>query len=360
MPSKITSTFLLLIFLINIAHAEDTLKHRVTRIGVSVPLTGDLVEYGSAVKNGIELAKLESPESFKGLSFVYEDNQYEASKAVTAFNKLKNFDKVDLIFNWGEPTLGAIAPIAEQQKFPVLAMSLDQKPAEGNEFVLLTINYAEQYAQKLTQYLRSKGLKRIGILQTEDPFLNSMVDGIRLNLKDGESVEVFATFKPGDADFKTQIARLKHASFDVIGVYLFSGQVSTFFRQASSMKFKTHFFGTDFFESRTEITQSNGGMEGAVYPNLKIPEEFSRKYLEKHGNDAQVAYAYNAYEFARTSALVFPEPITPLSSEAIIPRYLKVTRKDIFTMEKTPEGANYFNYPLVMRMVKGNGFVDVE
>jgi len=360
MTNKIIYFLSLILINTNVLIAEEVQEKKLIKIGVSIPLTGDVAEYGNAVKNGIELAKSQDPTGFANLEFIYEDNQYDAAKAVTTFKKLKDIDKVSLIYNWGEPTLGSVAPIAESLKFPILAMSLDRKPAENKKFIILTINYADQFAEKLVSYLRSKGIKNIGIIHAEDPFLNSMILGIKENLKTDETLKVIASVNPTEQDFKLHITKLKNSKFEAVGVYLFPGQLSTFFRQATTMKFESNFFGTDFFESRTEIAQSNHGMENAVYPNVKIPENFSVEYLKKYKNDAQIAYAYNAYEFAKTSATVLPKDNSNLNSEEIIDLYLKKERSDIFTVEKTPEGVPYYKFPLVMKVIKNDKFSEIN
>ena len=59
------------------------------KIGVSGPLTGDNAVYGTAVKNGAEIAVEEI--NAKGgvqLEFMMEDDQADGEQAVTAFNTL--------------------------------------------------------------------------------------------------------------------------------------------------------------------------------------------------------------------------------------------------------------------------------
>jgi len=48
------------------------------RLGVSCPLSGVLAEYGTAVRNGIELARRENPQRFSAVEIVFEDSQMQA------------------------------------------------------------------------------------------------------------------------------------------------------------------------------------------------------------------------------------------------------------------------------------------
>ena len=118
-----------------------------------------------------------------------------------------------------------------------------------------------------------------------------MIAGLKKHLTQGEALEVVASVTPDEQDFKSQITKLKTRQFDVVGVYLLSGQVSQFYRQSKTFDFKTPTFGTDVFESRTEISQAQGGMNGAFYPNIEVPQNFSATYVKRFGNDTQIAYA---------------------------------------------------------------------
>jgi branched-chain amino acid transport system substrate-binding protein len=342
------------IVVIGIGGDQELLAQEKFKVGVSAPLTGDLAEYGAAVRQGIELASSEDEDSFRNLQFIFEDNQYEGSKAVSAFQKLTNIDAVRVIYNWGEPTLHSIALIAERQRVPVVAMSLDPAPANGKKYVLRSINYSDQYASKLMQYLRSKGLRNIAIINTEDPFLNSMIAGLKRHLAQGETLEVFATVNPNDQDFKSQIARLKTRKFDVVGVYLFTGQVSQFYRQAKSLDLKLSTFGTDFFESKSEIAQAQGGMDGAFYPNIDVPKNFAESYLKRYGNDAQIAYAYNAYSFAKVTSALIRGLDKNLTSEQVIHLYANPPKNFGFTFTESTDGGRFYEFPIVIKQIHGS------
>ncbi|MEZ4754411.1 MAG: ABC transporter substrate-binding protein [Bdellovibrionota bacterium] len=121
-------------------------------VGVSAPLSGDVGEYGNAVRNGIELARKENLEN-KNVKFFFEDNKFSASATISVFNKLVNYNKVQLIYNWGEMPLQAVAPIAEQRKIPIVAMSLDPEPILDKKYIIGSINHSTQFAKLVTDYL---------------------------------------------------------------------------------------------------------------------------------------------------------------------------------------------------------------
>ena len=326
-------------------------------VGVSLPLTGEIAEFGQAVKNGIELAQSEAPNEFSNIQFVYEDNRYQAKAAISAYNNLRNVHSVDMIFDWGETTLGAIAPIAEKNKMPVIGMSLDPEPSVEKEFIVRSINHASQFSKTTLNYIRKKGFKRIAVVHTEDPFTNSMLAGLKEQLSKDETLKVIATVHPTEMDFNSIILRLKNYNPDVLAVYLLPGQVSTFYRQSGAMNYQVATVGTDVFESRTEIAQSGGYMEGAVFPILYVPAKFAKRYQEVFGNDLHLAFAYNSYYVARLLAKTGDKKISAnlKSSKQLLESLLtQASESDNYTLSYSKTAGRYLEFPLTMhRVVNG-------
>jgi branched-chain amino acid transport system substrate-binding protein len=85
----------LIIFSIGCSNKEE----KEIKIGAILPLTGDNASYGIALKKGMDLAIDEINEkriNGKKLDVVFEDSQSDPQKAVNAFNKLVNADKVPM------------------------------------------------------------------------------------------------------------------------------------------------------------------------------------------------------------------------------------------------------------------------
>lgn len=331
----------LIIFITTNVHALDILS-----VGVSCPLSGDLAEYGVAVKNGITLAREENLDSFKSINISFEDNEYSSIKSVSVFNNFRNIKKVDLIYNWGEATLHAIAPLAEKYKLPILAMSLDQRPALNQKYIIRSINPSIDFTNKMVAYFKSKEYKKIGIIKIEDPFFNNLLT----SLKKSVHIDNVYSFNPDVKDFKVAITRLKRDEFDIIGVYLFPGQVSNFYKQANALRLKAPTFGTDIFDSKSEIKNSNGTMEGAVYPNISLHEKFIKSYNAKYKNDNQIAYAYNAY--VSIKAVARRVNSKEFNKESMLDSLLKHKKEDEFTIVQEKNGDKYFKFDILIKEIK--------
>lgn len=291
------STLLLALSLFQVSNlSADTEKK--FRIGVILPLSGALSEYGVATRNGIELAKIENPTFFTDLDFIYEDSQWDAKTALSALDKLRSVDKVSLVFNWGNPTTEAVAPIAERYQLPLLAMSSDPKVTANRNFVIRSLNSGREFGHTLGSYLSKQGYKRIGIVIVANTYVEALFQGLKEILESTAKVEVLERYNLSDQDFRAAVTKIRANKYDAIGIFLISGQVSNFYRQLSSQGVKIPSFGADFFESKSEIQAAQGGMTGAVFSNLDVTDQFRKNYVSRFTNDSQIAFAGNGYDMA--------------------------------------------------------------
>jgi ABC-type branched-subunit amino acid transport system substrate-binding protein len=106
------------------------------RIGVSLPLTGDLAEYGTAVRNGMRIAEDKFPPGRKRIELIYDDNKYDAKTALSVVQKF-SVQKLDLLYSWGEVPFNAIAPVVEKKGIPLLAFSLDNTAGRKSRCITL-------------------------------------------------------------------------------------------------------------------------------------------------------------------------------------------------------------------------------
>jgi len=332
------------------------------KVGTILPLTGSLAEYGVATQNGIKLAQEEHPELFRNIEFIYEDSQYDGAKAIAAFNKLRTIDEVNLMYNWGTEPGRALAPISERAGFPLVTMSHDPTVGEGKHHVIRFVNPGEDFSSVQVQWLKMKKFKKIGIVKTELSYLNNFLAGVSKHLAPDQTLTVIDDFSTSDNDFKTSITKIKSGDFDIIGVLLLSGQISQFYRQAEQLKLSLPTFGTDFFDSTSEVKDANGAMNGAVFANIAISDSFYKRYFDKFKNDFQIAYAGNGYDFAMLAAQLFKSD--KMKGEDILNALRNAgSRKGEngeFEFKVGPNNDQYFLFPVVMREIKDRKIITVS
>lgn len=353
----VCSRLLLVGGLFALCASELSAQERPFRLGVSCPLSGVLAEYGTAVRNGIELAQREKPDRFKAVEVVFEDSQWDPKVAVSAFRALRNQHKADLVFNWGNPTSEAVAPIAEQGRVPTLVMSSDPRIAAGKNYIVRTINSAAQLGSRLAQEVQRRGYRSVGVIVADNSYVQGLVDGLSGALGKDGSVDIVDRVPLDMQDFRSVVSRIKTRSYDVLGVMLISGQLSGFYRQMKAQDLVRPSFGPDFLDSSQELASAGIAAEGAFHPNFDVMDGFRVRYRAQYGNDAQIPFAANAYDVANLVAQLFGGKTEIPPGAADIMNTVRGVREY--------EGANgrmsvlrgetndyYFHYPLVIKEAK--------
>lgn len=342
--------------------AEET---RPFKVGVIAPLSGALAEYGIASKNGIEMAIQDHPELFSNIEFIFEDSQWDPKTALSSFIKLTQADKVKIIYNWGNPTSEALAPLAKRSKVPLLSMSLDEKITLDNKYTIRTLNKADDFSRKLAEQINSSGNKNIGVIIADNSYVRGLLNGLKKHLSKDIHIEEIASYPIQEQDFKSSVLKIRAKKYDYLGVFLISGQISSFYKQLRQQGVKTPTFGTDFFESSTEIKLADGGMEGAIYPHLGVDPDFYKRYTAKYNNDYQIAYAGNAYDMAMVIGAKFStKDSSTLSSEEIIKK-LESTGETkgisgTFSFQNTQDGGPHFHYPARLKKIVGGKIREID
>lgn len=331
------------------------------KIGVILPLTGVLAEYGVAAKNGFELARKENPDLLRSIDFVYDDSQYEGAKALSVFHKFRATEDISLAYIWGYGPCQAVIPVAEAQKFPVIAASAERSVTVNKRYAVRFNYHMEAMAQKLLQYLRGQGLKKVAVVKAELAYMDGLLKYMNKHRLPDESIEVIETFQPGDLSFKSTITKLKSKSFDILGVFLTGHQGSTFFREMDQLGLTPRTVGTDFFDSITVVRDAKGAMNGMVFISPYASGKFVARYTKEYGNDFQAAWAASAYEFALLAGKLFGAK-PPLTSDALLADLTNsVGEKGVealYTYRDSPEGSG-FDVKLVARTVKDDTIVDI-
>ena len=303
---QIKLLFLIGLFFFLVLFSTASLAQDKLRFGISAPLSGVLAEYGQAVQNGVKLASADHTEDFQSLDIVWEDSQWDPKTAIAAFNNLKQNKGCQLIYNWGNPTSEAVALLAERAKFPLLVMSSDPAVGLGKNYVIRSLRSGVELGSLLADYIAKQGHKKVAVLLAENSYVQGLYTGMTKRLAEtATQVELISQVPLSDQDFKSSITRIKAGGFDAVAVFLITGQVSSFFQQASGQGLKLPAYGADFFGSKTEITAAGAGIENAVFPDLAVTEEFRNKYMQTFGNDIQIAFAANAYDLATQVARTF-------------------------------------------------------
>ena len=142
----------------------------VIKIGVIAPLTGDVAQYGVAVKEGVEMkvAEINAAGGINGkkIELVISDSKGDSQEAVNIFKKMISQDKVNLII--GEVISSAslaIADLAQRAQIPMISASATNLDVtKGKDFVFRTTFTDPFQGIATAKYAKEKEFKSVAIL----------------------------------------------------------------------------------------------------------------------------------------------------------------------------------------------------
>lgn len=333
------------------------------RVGVVLPLSGDMKEYGTAALRGIEMARKDLQDRLGNVEFEYEDGRYDPASATRATQFLLSQGPLDTLFIWGDYPAEALVPLAEKQGIPTFVGTITSDLVKGSNYSVRFISSADDFTAPLYQYMNQKGLKKVAIVFTQDPYCVKLTNSIRRNISAENLVDV-EEVDMEETDFRSIISRMRRTNPDVVAVYLMPGQTGTFFRQAKGLQFEPVFFGGDTFESETEIKGAEGAMEGAIYSDNIVLPGFKTRYIEEFKNDSQITYAANGYAFVELIAGTLARKSAPVAAPDIMSVYrsagtINSKAAGDFSFSSA-DGDVTFRFPVGLKQVKGASHVTLE
>ena len=213
------------LFLPEIAVAEEGISPESITVGQSCALSGPAQDLGINMRAGIEayFAKINASGGINGrkIILISKDDGYEPAEAINNTRELIENDRVFLLIGEvGTPTSQAVVPIAEKANIPFVG------PFTGAEFLRnpykkYVVNVRGSYYQemeKLAQYLvDQKGLKKIACFYQNDGYGQAGLGGIEIALKKrGMTLVSTGTYERNTVAVKGGLLNIRKTSPDAV------------------------------------------------------------------------------------------------------------------------------------------------
>lgn len=348
-----------------IALAEDTIK-----IGWQGPLTGDVSQYGIAIKEGVELYidELNANGGILGkkVEMLYEDDKGDTTEATNVFNKLVYQDGVVAVLGsaTSKPTI-AIAELAADDGIPMItssATAVDVTVGKPNVFRACFLD--EFQAIALANYANEKlGLKRIAIIYDNgDDFSIGTAEGFKKQAeKNGQEIVAYESGSAADVDFKAQLTNIKNANPDAIFIGFYYREASNIMKQTREVGLENVALlaadGMNGIEAMIKdddelLSRLHYTDHFAVDADIKEVQSFVSKFKAKYGKVPYNAFNATGYDAAMilTKAI---ENAGSTDSEAIV-KAMKATSVDAVTGHITfDDGNNPIKSAFIMGIQNG-------
>lgn len=135
----------------------------VIKVGVILPLTGDLASEGEKAFCAVKLAEKEANDDlskFKMKVFI-EDGKFTAKDSLSAYNKLA-IKGIDALLLFGDPPTEAIRPLATAQKIPTLAISGITNLPQSSEWIFRCLHSVGKIGEAVGECVSSSDISGRG------------------------------------------------------------------------------------------------------------------------------------------------------------------------------------------------------
>ena len=305
-----------LIALLAVAGLATAAQAADLKIGVAEALSGGAAQYGSAIRNGFQLAadELNAAGGINGdkIVLVVEDEQGKKEEAINVFKKLIFQDKVLMVFG---PTLSnsaqAADPVAQAAKTVAFGTSntADGITSIGDYVFRNSVTEADVLPATIKTAVAKAGVKKVAVFYgNDDVFTKSGYDNFKKALEDLKiPVTTTETFAKGDVDFKAQLTKIKATNPDAIVLSALLAEGAPIMVQARQIGLNVPIIGgngmnsTKIFELAKD--KSDGLYVGSPWSasndtaeNAKFIKAYTAKYSA--APDQFAAQAYDALYIA--------------------------------------------------------------
>lgn len=284
---------LLVLFLLS---ACTPLAEEKTRVGAILPLTGTFAFYGSEERNGMQVALEEVGDK---IDIIWEDSAGENSKAVTAFHKLVNIDKVQIVITSTSWVSNAVySQAADARVFQAIIASAAFERGRDDDFaVRFTVDVSDEAPYNI-EFLQ--GFDRVAILHLNNDYGKGWADKLSEGL--ANKVVAVESYLPNDPDVGTQLTKIAFENPDALVLVSTGREANLIARRARELGITAQLVSQRPIQS-PELVSDPAPVEGLVYsyPDYDTKHSFVSKYKERFGKEPTV-FAAEAYDTIITLA----------------------------------------------------------
>lgn len=286
-------------FALNLSAAEH-------KIGVVLPLTGQVAAYGQDVYAGVELANKMRPTLKNGdkVRLVVVDSKGDKIETSTAATRLIAQDKVaGLIGEAITTNTMQVISVAESSKTPMIA------PVASGDKLLDKKSYSSRVCfmdsfqgEKFAQYaINSLNLKSVVIIKDQANVYSLGLANVfkREFSKKGGKVLKELTITQGDKDFRAIVSQLNATKADFVYMPIYHPEAALIAKQARAVGFKGLLAAGDGVNNKTFLELGGDAVEGVIFtdsfdynkPSTTLGADFVKFYTTQKGNNEVPAFA---------------------------------------------------------------------
>lgn len=291
-----------------LAHAQQANDPKTYKIGALFAMSGGASYYGTVMSQGMKLAieEINAKGGVNGipLEAVIEDHKSgNAQEAVSAMNRLITINGVKLVMTSFSAPTQAVAPLADQHRILLLnGGGVSNNLVGVSKYIFHNRSLAADLGLAAASHLTSEGAKKLAALQWKNDAGDSVNNAVGPYWSGkGGNVVAVESVPQGVTNMDTQVAKLRAANPDAIGLWMWAPEVGLAIKRIREFGMKQPVIGVEFTANDAKIAGPTA--EGYLYINDYFEasadqpwsKSFAEGYEKRYGGKPDF-YAANYYE----------------------------------------------------------------
>ncbi len=302
---------ILIIFSILLLFSCQNKKQETIKIGAIFSMTGNVGAYGQRSNKGFLTAvdKINSEDGINGkyVTAIVEDAGSDSKKALSAFNKLVNVDKVNVIIgDVLSSTTMAIVPLLEKENVLLFAPGASHPDLKGASSLFFRNWTPDDFdGAAMARYILSEGKREVSVLVQNSDYTLGLSNAFKSEFENlGGLVTVIEQFETNMNNARSQLINLKEQNTNNIFLIGQSRENGIILKQSKEMNFNPNWYANLTVETPECLEIAGSAANDVVFstPAFDIDSEndnvlefkklFTNKYDEEP--EATVGHAYDA------------------------------------------------------------------
>ena len=285
---------------------SDTFK-----IGGIGPTTGDNAIYGTAVKNGIQLAvdeiNADGGINGKQIEYQFEDDVSDSEKSVNAYNTLKDWGMQMLVGTvTSTPCVAVVEETHADNMFQLTPSATSVESIQYDNAFRMCFSDPGQGSAS-ADYISEHGIaQKIAVIYNSSDTYSSGIYQSFMEEAEAKGLDVVAAeafTADSKTDFSVQIQKAKDAGAELVFLPIYYQEASLILAQADKMGFETQWFGCDGMDGLLALEGFDTSLaEGLMFltpftadAEDEATQTFVQKFEEEFG-DTPNQFAADAYD----------------------------------------------------------------
>lgn len=273
------------------------------KIGAILPLSGPYAKIGEDAQKAIQLAL----KGENNVTLVFEDSQFDAKKAVSAYQKLTSIDNVDALINLDSVSFAAINPLISEKGLLTLQIAESNIHNKDTIFQVMPSSYP-----LFTELAKVSGDKygKVALVYGSSEFLVKNADFFKKGIL-GDKIVYEAILAPS-SDYRTEVTKLLASGAEATTLFLSVEDGIKFVKAIKDQGKKVDLICDGNIEmSIAQYTEAVGSemFEGCLSTNLpsQMTESFKNLFKQEYSADAGFFSDYS-YDSALILKSVIKQP----------------------------------------------------